>query len=185
MKDTRYICINSTTLSIIIITVLQICMKTYLFLHNIGEKKYTTVKKSYLEKGLEPIVHGNTHTLPHHAFTTKEIQQITTFITNYAETHAILLPGRIPGYKRCDLQLLPTQSTKHAIWKSYIEACGTLTFRLASYRSFCRIWQTYKPLFVITTPKSDLCWTCQRNSTAIAVSVNKSESEKMEVHTCR
>ena len=163
--------------------ILQVCKKTYLFIHNIGEKKYTTVKQSYLKNGLDPIVHLNTNTLPHHAFTTQELQQITRFISNYAESNAILLPGRIPGYKRCDLQLLPTQCTKRSIWDSYVKACATLTFRMASYRSFCRIWQRYKPHVVITTPKSDLCWTCQRNSNAITMSANTSEVEKMEVHT--
>lgn len=35
------------------------------------------------------------------------------FIVSYAEDNAILLPGRIPGYKRDDVQLLPSNTTKH------------------------------------------------------------------------
>jgi hypothetical protein len=34
------------------------------------------------------------------------------FLRSYAEVNAILLPGRIPGYKRDDLQLLPSSTTK-------------------------------------------------------------------------
>ena len=152
----------------------------FFFLH-VGCKRYNAVKKAYVTNGLEPIIHGNTFHLPSHAFTTKDLQNITFFLTNYAEEHGILLPGRIPSFKRCDLLLFPTQSTKKSIWECYIKASATLTFRLASYRTFCRVWLKYKPRIVITTPKSDLCWTCQRNSMNITASANKPESEKLEV----
>ena len=142
---------------------------------------YQRAKKEYLENGLQPIGHGNIKRLPSHGFTTDDLQIITSFLTNYSEANAILLPGRIPGYKRADVQLLPTHTTKHSVWKSYLKACATLTFKLASYRAFCRVWQVYKPLLMITTPKSDLCWTCQKNSMAITESTNKSVAEKMEV----
>ncbi len=56
-----------------------------------------------------------------------------------------------------------------------------MTFRLASYRSFCKVWLKYTPRIMITTPKSDLCWTCQKNSMTITMSANKSEFEKLEV----
>ena len=152
----------------------------FLFLHNIGNRKYN-IKQSYLKYGLEPITHGNTFHQPSHAFTTTELQHITTFLTNFAEANAILLPGRIPGYKRSDIQLLPTQFTKREIWNGYIKACASLTFRLASYRSFCRIWEKFKPQIIIPALKSDLCWTCQKNSMVITMSANKSESEKLKV----
>lgn len=153
----------------------------FLFLHKIGIKKYVTVRKAYLMNGLEQISHGNKSRLPSHGFTTEDLQQITKYLNNYAEEHAVLLPGRIPGFKRSDLQLLPTQTTKRSVWMSYVKSCATLTFRLASYRTFCRVWLKYKPVIVITTPKSDLCWTCQKNTMAISASMNKSPSEKMEV----
>ena len=37
-----------------------------------------------------------------------DVKCIVRFVLQYAEDHAILLPGRIPGYKRIDLQLLPS-----------------------------------------------------------------------------
>ena len=49
--------------------------------------------------------------LTHNAFTFVEVQNVVRFLKNYAETHAILLPGCIPGYKRDDIQLLPTCTT--------------------------------------------------------------------------
>ena len=155
----------------------------FFFLHNIdiGRKVYQRAKNHYLKNGLQPIGHGNTKRLPSHGFTTDDLHQITFFLSNYSEANAILLPGRIPGYKRADIQLLPAHMTKRKVWEIYIKASATLTFKLASYRTFCRVWKVYKPLLVIVTPKSDLCWTCQKNSLAITESANKSDEEKMEV----
>ena len=64
------------------------------------------LKASYLATGLTLRVHGNTKRLPKHALKLDEVKLLVTFLHNYAEKNAILLPGRIPGYKRDDLQLL-------------------------------------------------------------------------------
>lgn len=45
-----------------------------------------------------------------------EITYLITFLRNYVERHAILLPGRIPGYKRDDIQLLPSCTTKTVMY---------------------------------------------------------------------
>ena len=84
--------------------------------------------------GVEAIVHGN-HTM---AFTASDVHQVTMFLTNYAETNAILLPGSVPGYKRCDLQLLLAHLTKEAIWSSYVQACATLAYKLEPSAKFGR-----------------------------------------------
>ena len=70
------------------------------------------VKASYLATGLTTRVHGNTKHKPKHALNFDEIKNLVTFLHNYAEKNAILLPGRIPGYKRDDIQLLPSSTTK-------------------------------------------------------------------------
>ena len=97
----------------------------------------------YLHNGVQERSHGNSGRLPHHGFTIEELQSVVLFIKNYAEENAILLPSRIPGYKRTDLQLLPTNTTKKEVWQQYVMACGTLTFRIAGYRTFCVLWRRY------------------------------------------
>ena len=57
------------------------------------------VKASYLATGLTTRVHGNTKHKPKHALNFDEIKNLVTFLHNYAEKNAILLPGRIPGYR--------------------------------------------------------------------------------------
>ena len=79
-----------------------------------------------------------------------------TFIKNYAETHGILQPGRIPGFKRMDVQL-PNQNTKREIWNDYIRANAPSSSGIAGYMSFINISKTFTPHIVITKPRSDLC----------------------------
>ena len=134
-----------------------------------------------MRNGLEDSIHGNNKRLPSHGFNTEELKTVATFLQNYAEENAILLPGRIPGLKRTDLQLLPTQTTKVMVWKCYVQACGPLTFRLAAYSTFCCIWRRYLPHIMITTPKTDLCWTCQQNSHEITATANKTDVKKSRV----
>ena len=154
----------------------------FLFLHSIGRRRYDAVKHSYLTVGVSERTHGNFNRLPHHGFTTNDLKQVVKFITNYAEENAILLPGRIPGYKRTDLQLLPTNTTKREVWECYVKASATLTFRLAGYQSFCDIWRKYISHIIITKPKTDLCLTCQHNSFAITAAANKPDVEKERVN---
>ena len=121
--------------------------------------------------------HGNKGRLPVNTFTPEEEIHIVAFIQNYAETHAILLPGRIPGYKRIDLQLLPSSTTKHAIYLEYAEA----PHRRAAESTFNAIWHRYLPHVVITKAASDLCWQCQQNSTALVRSQSSPLALQSEV----
>ena len=43
-------------------------------------------------------IHGNTGRKPPQAHSRDELNRVLSFIKNYAEIHAILLPGRIPGH---------------------------------------------------------------------------------------
>ena len=53
-------------------------------------------------------VHKDTQRLPHNALSFDEITSVVKFIENYAKQHAILLPGRIPAYKRGGESIVPT-----------------------------------------------------------------------------
>ena len=81
----------------------------------LGKDRFMAVKASYIASGLSLRVHKNSRTLPHNATTFADIQYVLRFLHNYAEANAVLLPGRIPGYKRDDLQLLPSSTTKKVI----------------------------------------------------------------------
>ena len=81
------------------------CKAAFLVLHGIGEKHFKNLKKHFSENGLSPCERGNQGRVPHHAITLHDARQAVTFLFEYAEMHAILLPGRVPGYRRTDLQV--------------------------------------------------------------------------------
>ena len=90
----------------------RVCLRTFIFLHNTKKDKFFNIKESCNENGIAPRVHGNSRRLPVHALTFDDVSHV---VWNYAEDHAILLPGRIPGYKRSDLQLFPCSTTLSSV----------------------------------------------------------------------
>ena len=78
---------------------LEVCRKTFLFLHGIGKDRLQNVKDHYKAEGMQVRINKNTKRPPHHAMPFIAIKYVVTFLNNYGEEHAISLPGRIPGYK--------------------------------------------------------------------------------------
>ena len=96
-------------------------------------------------------------------------------MTYSTDSNAMLLPGRVPGYKDSDVKLLPSSTTKRAIWEIYLEAAANSTMRAVAYSTFTQIWRQLLPYIVVMKPMSDLCWVCQQNSAAITRSANRPE----------
>ena len=134
-----------------------------------ASRKLNAIKASWLKHGLRSRFHQ--HRSPQNVTSLSNVQLVVRFILYYA---AILLPGRIPGYKRDDLQLLPSSATKREVWELYhdaaIEQDGS---RTVCYSLFCQLWKKLTPHIVVTKPMSDLCWTCQNNSTLIMRAHNR------------
>ena len=89
----------------------------------------------------------------------------------------MLLPGRVPGYKDSDVKLLPSSTTKRAIWELYLQAAAANTMRAVAYSTFTQLWRQLLPYIVVMKPMSDLCWVCQQNSTAITRAANRAEEK--------
>ena len=132
-----------------------ICIKTFCFLHTIGQSKFQSIKASFESNGLVPP--KRRYSKPRHALRLSDVQYVVTFITNYAEEHAILLPGRIPGYKRNDIKLLPSSTTKRAVWNHYYAVAESASdVRAVGYSSFCGLWQQLLP----KSSSPSLCLIC-------------------------
>ena len=106
---------------------IKVCRKTFLFVHNIGEFRLKAIKAQYLAEGLVPRIHGHSGRIAPNALVLEHVQSIVTFVMQYAETNGILLPGRIPGCKRDDIQLLPSSTTKRAVWLLFQESTTSLS----------------------------------------------------------
>ena len=102
---------------------------------------------------------------------------MVSFLTSYAEEHTILLPGRVPGYKRAHIQLLPT-STTEAVRLLYQAMAGTKD--IAHPTSFL-LWRQLIPHILVMKPMADLCWVCQTNATAVMMSINMTKADKATV----
>ena len=146
---------------------------------SIGKKRMRNLRVHVKFEGLRPRVHGNTYRKPKHALAHSSIQYVVRFLYIYAEQHALLLPGRVPGYSRTDTQLLPSSVRKRSVWIVYKEAAQAVSeVHTVSYSHFNFLWRTLVPSIIVMKPWSDLCWECQQNSTSIMRSVNSSEAEK-------
>ena len=153
-----------------------ICTRMFRFLHGIGNKRLKNLTKSLKKNGLSPRVHGNVSRKPKHALSFTSIEYVVRFLFNYAEQHALLLPGRVPGYSRTDIQLLPSSMSKRAIWRVYRDAAEGETTHPVAYTTFCYLWRTLVPSILVMKPRSDLCWQCQQNSASIVHTANSPEA---------
>lgn len=104
------------------------------------------LKQHYIACGLSTRVHGNTKRLPKNALTYREIQNVLKFLKSYAQANAILLPGRIPGYKQDDLQLLPSTTTKKVSAVNLLKRLPMIKRRCFCYTGLCiRLTQLTTP----------------------------------------
>ena len=160
----------------------RVCRPTFLFLHGIGKSAFKAIKKSFGEEGLTPRVHGNTKRAPHNALGYDDTKNVISFLNSYAEDNAIQLPGRIPGYKRTDLKLLPCSTTRRSVWVQYRSSTTMMpNIRAVAYTTFCYLWRSLTPNILPTRPMTDLCALCHKNAGLIMRTSNLSEAEKSEV----
>ena len=98
-------------------------VKTFLFVHNIGKKRFHNLIKHYQLNGVSCTVHANIRWYSRNAAPFAEEERAVTFIKNYAEIHAVPLPGKLPKSKRlCSYCRLPG----HAKTKKGVLTCPKL-----------------------------------------------------------
>lgn len=88
----------------------------------ISQNKLTALLKHYVKNGLTPRQKksgGRKYNTK--ALTVADTERVVMFLRNFAEDHGVNLPGRVPGFKRADIKLLPTSQTKSSIWRLYHE----------------------------------------------------------------
>lgn len=136
--------------------------KMFLHLYGIGYSTFRRLKEHYQEHGISSRIHGNTKRVPGNATSKKSLEAILAFIENYVEENAIVLPGRIPGFKNEEIRLLYSSETKMSVWKEYEGTCKTSNEKAVSrYRKFLQLWDEFYPDVVVAKPMTDLCLTCQ------------------------
>ena len=150
-------------------------------MHRLHKNRFYSLVKHYKKNGLTLRVHGNNKRLPSSTISRDTTERVVQFILNTAEQQALILPGRVPGFKRMDVRLLPSCLTKTKIWTTYQAASSVEGKPAVGYSKFCELWNQLCPFIVIMKPASDLCCTCQKNNNKILKSANLPESEKADV----
>lgn len=157
----------------------QVCRKTFLFLHGISKKRLLNLKSHLRSNGLAPCVHGNQKGTPHNRTPNSSLQNVVSFIDNYAQREGLSLPGRVPGYKSFRIKLLPTSTTKAELWRSYKHAAEITGDTVVGYTKFVQTWNDFLPFTKIMQLSTHLCHTCQKNTEKISGCTGASEEDKI------
>ena len=128
----------------------RVCRKSFLFAYDIGIEKFYFLMRQYDINGAVPRIHGNKKRLPQNAFSIDVHINVRSFIENYAEENAVLLPGRIPGCKDTDICLLQSAESKHDIWVHYDLSCKKANLTSVSYPVFCKLWKVMTPWIIVS-----------------------------------
>lgn len=150
-------------------------------LYGIGKRRFDNLKEHFRVNGLLPRTHGNKGRLPKHTCSLDLVTGVVTFIENFAQEHAIALPGRIPGFKRTDIKVLPSSETKASVFRLYEQSAQLAGIHAVGHSKFLELWNELVPYVVICKPMTDLCHTCQKNNSKMYRSANLPESEKSQL----
>ncbi|ELT88889.1 hypothetical protein CAPTEDRAFT_208410 [Capitella teleta] len=98
----------------------HLCVDTFKFLYGVSNDRLNRLAEHYEQNGLCPIEnnskgqHNQKKALPH-----ADIEHVVKYLKIYAEDHALVLPGRVPGVWRQDVVLLPASHTKTKMYEKY------------------------------------------------------------------
>jgi len=91
----------------------------FLNLYGISYSRFRRLKEHYEAHGLSQRVHGNYRRLSHNTLPQAVTKDVKNFVTNYTDENAVLLPGRILGFKNNDICLLSSSETKINVWCAF------------------------------------------------------------------
>ena len=159
-----------------------VCTKAFVKLLGISYDKLYALVKHYKANGLVPRQlraggrKNNTASL-----SLMNTERVVHFVKQYAEDHAVSLPGRVPGFKRDDIRLLPSSCPKSHVYQLYADSANMAGHRVVASSTCKKLWVELCPYIVVARPVTDLCWRCQQNNTNIYGSANLTLEEKTEL----
>ena len=158
----------------------SICKEMFLHLYGLSDSRLRRLKEHYDKHGIFPRTHGNKKRLPSNTLPHLVTENLHNFLTNYVEENAIVLPGRIPGFKSDEVKVLPSCETKMSVWRVYTSTCEASGLQAVCYSKFVELWQQFHPNVVVAKPMTDLCFTCQQNTTKLLCAANLPEQDKAD-----
>ena len=94
-----------TIITVIIIT--STIAKCNTIVYSISTDRLTALVKYYRDNRLQPKEKRNAgHDNNTRAYSLDDTKRTVAFISSYADDHALVLPGRVPGFERDDIRLI-------------------------------------------------------------------------------
>lgn len=90
-----------------------------MYIHNISWRRLDNLQKHLLRNGLTVRVKKSGGRVEKTALSFETCKEIVAFIKNYAESHALSLPGRVPGFRNFNTSLLPSNCSKQSVYNLY------------------------------------------------------------------
>ena len=137
-------------------------------MHGVSRNRYLRILELYTNEGLTISRHGNSGRMPKHTCTFEQINDIKTFIENYASAHGLPVPGRLPNTKDKVL-LLPSSMSKMFVFRKYEEA----SVHPVRKSKFLEVWSKLTPSVAVMKPASDLCTVSTVSQTATSTAVSR------------
>lgn len=107
--------------------------------------------------------------------------QAVKLVKNYAEQHALVLPGRLPSYRlNTDLMILPCTMKKKCIYELYKKATDDTEVKPIGRTWWYDLWNEFCGNVVIQKPRTDLCNICQQQTVSLGTLQALGEDEKMQ-----
>ena len=144
------------------------------------KKRLKNVKKQFLREGIVPKQHSNISKPSNdRASEFFKRKQACTFIQNFAENNALVMPGRMTNYKNPDLKLLPSSMSKKYVYELYRDALKETDDEAISLRLWYQTWHELCGNVVVQLPRTDLCSLCQQNQITVGKMRNLDEDKKL------
>lgn len=93
---------------------IQVCNQT-LFLQDMGDYRLRAIRSQTWIGSPHSWVRTYTGRTAPNALVLEDVKGIIEFVIQYVESNGILLPGRVSGYRRDYIKLLPSNCTKGAV----------------------------------------------------------------------
>ena len=93
-----------------------------------------------------------------------DTERVVYFINQYADDHTVSLPGRVPGFKRDYIRLLPSSCPKSQVYRLYETSANAAGHHVVAASTFKKLWLELCPFLIVARPLTDLCFRCQQNT---------------------
>jgi len=159
-----------------------VCRKFFSVVFSCGEKRLKNVKKQFLKEGIVPKQHSNVaKPCAMRSVEYEKRKQACSFIQNFAQNNALVMPGRMTNYKNPDLKLLPSSMTKKYVFDLYVAAIKETAEEPISLRLWYDTWNELCQNVVVQLPRSDLCALCHQNQMSVSKMRNLDEEKKLSL----